>query len=178
MNCNRINNICRDVDDYSNKHENIISLSKSECNAIREEYAHYEDLRAVSIEALKIVQKKRGWISDNVIVLIAKMLCIPIADLEGVATFYNQIFRQPVGRNIVRYCDSVVCHIFGYEEIKRVLINKLGITAGNTTIDNRFTLLPMCCVGACDKAPVIMINNDMYYHIIPEKIIQLLECYL
>lgn len=175
----KYNNI-NDVDDFDNNSNNnsIITLSALEYNAIQKECVHYEDKRAASIEALKIVQKNRGWISDNVIVLIAQLLCISVADLEGVATFYNQIFRQPVGRHIVRYCDSIVCYLYGCEKIKECLIGKLNIKIGNTTIDNRFTLLPMCCVGFCNKAPIIMINNDIYCDVIPEKIVQFLEYYL
>lgn len=173
----KINNICKNVN-ISNEHNDVVSLSTVEYNAIKRECAHYENLRAASIESLKIVQKYRGWVSDDVIVLIAKILCISITDLEGVATFYNQIFRQPIGRHIVRYCDSVVCYLSGCEMIKRVLVNALNITIGSTTVDNRFTLLPMCCIGACNKAPVIMIDSDMYYDVISEKIVQLLERYV
>ena len=66
---------------------------------------------------MKIVQKKRGWISDQAIYAIAEILQINPSDVEGVATFYSQIFRQPVGRNIIRYCDSVVCFLTGYKKI-------------------------------------------------------------
>lgn len=175
MNCSRVN-FLNEINNCSG--DNITSLSTEEYNAIQEECAHYENMRAASIEALKIVQKKRGWVSDDVMILIAQILCIPVADLEGVATFYNQIFRQPVGRHIVRYCDSVVCYLFGCEKIKDVLINILDITVGNTTIDDRFTLLPICCVGHCNKAPILMINEDIYCNVIPENVIQLLENYL
>lgn len=177
MNFNNIdNNLC----DYfhNNCNDKSALLSESECNAIQEECTHYENMRAASIEALKIVQEHRGWVSDNTLVLLAKILCIPVTDLEGVATFYNQIFRQPIGRHIIRYCDSIVCYLFGCEKIKKTLIDTLSVTIGNTTIDNRFTLLPMCCVGVCNKAPIIMINHDIYDYIIPDKIISLLENYL
>ncbi len=83
-------------------------LSEAERAAIEHEMHHYEDPRAASIEALKIVQKQRGWVPDGAIYAIAKVLGIPASDVEGVATFYSQIFRQPVGRHVIRYCDSVV----------------------------------------------------------------------
>ncbi|URJ24980.1 NADH-quinone oxidoreductase subunit NuoE [Candidatus Blochmannia ocreatus (nom. nud.)] len=154
-------------------------LSTEEHNAIRKECTFYKNNRAASIEALKIVQKNRGWVSDNAIVSIAKILRISTVDLEGVATFYNQIFRQPVGRYIIRYCDSAVCYLTGYENIKNKLINILGgICAGETTADNNFTLLPTCCLGMCDKAPVIMVNQDIYCYVVPETISKLLGKYL
>lgn len=96
-------------------------LSTEERDAIEHEKHHYEDARAASIEALKIVQKQRGWVPDGAIHAIADVLGIPASDVEGVATFYSQIFRQPVGRHVIRYCDSVVCHITGYQGIQAAL---------------------------------------------------------
>jgi len=87
-------------------------LSQAERDAIEHEKHHYEDPRAASIEALKIVQQARGWVPDGAIHAIAAELGIPASDVEGVATFYSQIFRQPVGRHIIRVCDSMVCYIW------------------------------------------------------------------
>ena len=86
------------------------ALSETERSAIEHEMHHYEDPRAASIEALKIVQKERGWVPDGAIHAIGDVLGIPASDVEGVATFYSQIFRQPVGRHIIRVCDSMVCY--------------------------------------------------------------------
>ncbi|QCI17564.1 NADH-quinone oxidoreductase subunit NuoE [Buchnera aphidicola (Acyrthosiphon lactucae)] len=153
------------------------SLTNEEINEIENQKKYYENFRSVSIEALKIVQKKRGWISDQAIYAIAEILQINPSDVEGVATFYSQIFRKPVGRNIVRYCDSVVCFLTGYEKIKIALEYYLKIKIGQTTKDNRFTLLPVCCLGNCDKSPTIMINEDTHSCLTPESIPHLLESY-
>lgn len=131
----------------------------------------------MSIEALKIVQKRRGWISDQAIHEISKILNLNASEVESVATFYSQIYRQPVGQNIIRYCDSVVCYIMGYKKIKKTLENYLSIQIGQTTKDGKFTLLPVCCLGNCDKSPAIMINEDLYSHLTPESTISLLESY-
>ncbi len=152
-------------------------LSAEERDAIEHEKLHYEDARAASIEALKIVQKKRGWVPDEAIVAIAAVLGISASDVESVATFYSQIFRQPVGRHVIRYCDSVVCHITGYQGIQAALEKKLGIKPGETTADGRFTLLPTCCLGNCDKGPAIMIDDDTHAPLQPEEIPLLLEEY-
>jgi len=152
-------------------------LSSEERDAIEEEKHHYEDARAASIEALKIVQKKRGWVADEAIHAIAEVLGIPASDVEGVATFYSQIFRKPVGRHVIRYCDSVVCYITGYQKIQSVLEEKLGIQPGQTTKDGRFTLLPTCCLGNCDKGPTMMIDDDTHSHLQIENIDTLLEQY-
>lgn len=157
--------------------EQVFVLSDAERDAIEQEKHHYEDARAASIEALKIVQKQRGWVPDGAIKAIADVLGIADSDVEGVATFYSQIFRQPVGRHIVRYCDSVVCHINGYEGVKAALERKLSIKPGQTTFDGRFTLLPTCCLGNCDKGPSMMIDEDTHTHVKPEDIESLLEQY-
>ena len=137
-------------------------LSDTERSAIEHEMHHYEDPRAASIEALKIVQKERGWVPDGAADAIGAILGIPASDVEGVATFYSQIFRQPVGRHIIRVCDSMTCFIGGHESILGSIKNQLGIAPGQTTADGRFTLLPVCCLGNCDKAPALMIDDDTF----------------
>lgn len=145
--------------------------------AIEEEKHHYEDPRAASIEALKMVQEEHGWVPDGAIYAIAEVLGIPASDVEGVATFYSQIFRQPVGRNVVHLCDSMVCYIGGQENLAGALREKLGIDFGETTEDGRFTLLPTCCLGNCDKAPAMMINDDTFGDLTVESLLELLEQY-
>ncbi|WP_367673812.1 NADH-quinone oxidoreductase subunit NuoE [Buchnera aphidicola] len=156
----------------------VFKLTDLEKNEIENKIKNYEYSRAVSIEALKIIQKERGWVSDEAILAISKILGIPAVDIEEVATFYNQIFRQPVGCNIIRYCDSVVCFINGYKNIKNSLENYLGIKPGETTKDGLFTLLPTCCLGDCDKGPVIMINEDVHLDCTSTNILTLLDSYI
>ncbi|WP_220804385.1 NADH-quinone oxidoreductase subunit NuoE [Pseudomonas sp. NCCP-436] len=152
-------------------------LSETERSAIEHEMHHYEDPRAASIEALKIVQKERGWVPDGAADAIGEVLGIPASDVEGVATFYSQIFRQPVGRHIIRICDSMTCYIGGHESLLDSLKERLGIVPGQTTADGRFTLLPVCCLGNCDKAPAVMIDDDTYGNLDAQGIAQLLEDY-
>lgn len=153
------------------------ALSDEERAAIEHEMQHYEDPRAASIEALKIVQKARGWVPDGAAEAIGALLGIPASDVEGVATFYSQIFRQPVGRHIIRLCDSMVCYINGHEAIQEALHQELGIGLGGTSRDGRFTLLPVCCLGNCDKAPALMIDDDTFGDVSPGSVSQLLEAY-
>ena len=137
-------------------------LSEAECHEIEAEMHHYPDTRAASIGALKIVQKHRGWVPDAAIPVVARMIGTDAADLEGVATFYSLIFRQPVGRHVITVCDSISCHLTGYEELRDSLQRKLGVGFGQTTADQRFTLLPICCLGACDRGPTMMIDEDLH----------------
>lgn len=154
-----------------------MQLTQKEYDAIKLECNYYENNRAAVIEALKIVQRNRGWVSESAIESIAEILMIPVVDVEGIATFYNQIFRQPVGKHIIRYCDSVVCYIKGCEIVQKFLENTLSINIGDTTMDKKFTLLPTCCLGICNLAPVIMIDTDLYTNIASDKIIEILGLY-
>ncbi|WPP44129.1 NADH-quinone oxidoreductase subunit NuoE [Pseudomonas sp. AN-1] len=153
------------------------ALSETERAAIEHEMHHYEDPRAASIEALKIVQKQRGWVPDGAIHAIAAVLGIPASDVEGVATFYSQIFRQPVGRHIIRVCDSMTCFIGGHESVLGAIQQQLGIAPGQTSADGRFTLLPVCCLGNCDKAPALMIDDDTFGNVTADGVAKLLEDY-
>ncbi|WP_313339388.1 NADH-quinone oxidoreductase subunit NuoE [Stutzerimonas nitrititolerans] len=152
-------------------------LSETERSAIEHEMHHYEDPRAASIEALKIVQKARGWVPDGACDAIGAILGIPASDVEGVATFYSQIFRVPVGRHIIRVCDSMTCYLGGHESVLDSIRNEIGIEPGQTSTDGRFTLIPVCCLGNCDKAPALMIDDDTFGDVQPGGVAQLLEAY-
>ena len=153
------------------------ALSQAERDAILHETHHYEDPRAASIEALKIVQQARGWVPDGAIHAIAAELGIPASDVEGVATFYSQIFRQPVGRHIIRVCDSMVCYINGHEQLLAGLKEVMDLAPGQTSPDGRFTLLPVCCLGNCDKGPALMIDDDTYGGLDAVGLLKTLEAY-
>jgi len=98
-------------------------------------------------------------------------------EVDGVATFYSRIYRKPVGRNIILLCDSVSCMIMGYGSIYDYLTKKLGIRFGETTSDGRFTLLPISCLGDCDHAPAMMINDDHFNNLTVNKVDELLGNY-
>lgn len=125
-------------------------------------------ISGVSIDALKIIQNHRSWVSDACILSLSQYLDLPLSDLESVATFYNLIFRQPVGKVVLHPCDGISCNLMGGEHIRKCLSNKLEINNGQTTKDNQFTLISLPCLGACDKAPV-MIANETLFELIQEK---------
>lgn len=138
---------------------------------------HYPDPRAASIDALKIVQAEEGWVPDGAIPAIAELLGIPASDVEGVATFYSLIFRQQVGRNVIKLCDSMVCYVNGHEQVLDAIKANIGIGLGETSADGRYTLLPICCLGNCDKGSTMMVNDDTHGGLTPENVIGLLEDY-
>lgn len=153
------------------------ALHADDCAAITHEAAQYDDPRAAVIEALKLVQKRHGWVPDAAVPAIAQALGVSSTEVEEVATFYNLIFRQPVGRHVIKLCDSVSCYLTGYEDVASALKHKLGVDFGQTTADGRFTLLPICCLGACDKGPVAMIDDDTHGRLDPASLDSILERY-
>src|SRR5215467_13148409 len=125
-------------------------LTAEERTEIEAEFPHYPNKKAVCIDAMKIVQKHRGWLSDEALGDIGELLGMSEADLDGIATFYNMLFRQPVGRHVIYLCDSVSCWIMGSDRQCSHLSKRLKVAPGETTVDSRFTLLPIVCLGACD----------------------------
>ncbi|MCW3466860.1 NADH-quinone oxidoreductase subunit NuoE [Chitinophaga nivalis] len=137
-------------------------LSALEIEKITHEIQHVPVKKAACIEALKIVQAQRRWVSDESIQDIAAILDMSTAEVDSVATFYNLIFRSPVGRHVILLCDSISCYVMGYTELRNKLMELLQIKYGQTTADARFTLLPNACLGTCDHAPALMIDDDLY----------------
>jgi NADH-quinone oxidoreductase subunit E len=152
-------------------------LTDAERQEIEGHVAEYPYKRAACIEALKVVQRERGWVSDESLKDIAALLEMTPDELDNVATFYNLIFRQPVGKHVILLCDSVSCWIMGYTKMRQHLNERLGIDFGGTTPDGYFTLLPIVCLGDCDHAPVMMVDNDTHNHLDAAKIDQILATY-
>ena len=101
-------------------------LTHDEIHEIEHEKTHYPYSQAVGLEALKIVQKYQGWVSDESLLAVAEYLNIPADDLEGVATFFNLIYRRPVGKNVILFCDSVACWMLGCDSLKDHISQKLA----------------------------------------------------
>jgi NADH-quinone oxidoreductase subunit E len=152
-------------------------LNKEEIYEINEEIKQFPIRQAACIEALKVIQKHHGWVSDEHVEDLARLLEMSPDEIDNVATFYNLVFRKPVGRHVILICDSVSCYIMGYDRILKHLKDKLGISYGETTGDNRFTLLPIPCLGTCDHAPAFMIDHDLHRDLTTENIDKILSKY-
>ncbi len=150
-------------------------LTEEERREIEAEFQHYAQKRAVCIDALKIIQRHRGWVSDEGIRDLAGFLEMTPDELDSVATFYNLIFRKPVGKHVILICDSVSCWIMGYDRIRENLTARLRIKLGETSPDGEFTMLPIPCLGACDHAPALMIDDELYQDLDIHKIGQIIE---
>jgi len=153
-------------------------LSEREKQEIHEEIKQYPFAEAACIDALKIVQHHRGWISDDAVGDIAAELGMSAGEVDSVATFYTRIYRKPVGRNVILLCEGTSCLVMGYESVYEYISGKLDLKFGETSDDGRFTLLPVSCLGDCDHAPVMMINEDHYNNLTFEMIDGILGKYL
>lgn len=152
-------------------------LSDEEKREIEEEIRLFPYRQAAGIEGLKAVQRHRGWVSNESLYDLAGFLEMSPDELDNIATFYNLIFRKPVGKHVIHICDSVTCWIVGYERILSHLSERLGIQMGETTDDGLFTLLPIQCLGTCDHAPALMIDEDLHRDLTPEQLDEILAQY-
>ena len=152
-------------------------LTSDEIKAIEHEISLVPHKKAAVIEALKIVQQHRGWVNDESVTAVADYLGMSSAEVDSVATFYNLIFRKPVGRHIILLCDSISCYVLGYEKLYAELQQQLQIKFGETTTDKRFTLLPNPCLGCCDLAPALMVDEDLFTNVKPDGLGAILAKY-
>lgn len=152
-------------------------LTPEERQEIEAEFPRYPHKQAVCLDAMKIIQRHRGWVSDESLRDLGEILDMTAEELDGVATFYNLVFRRPVGRHVVLICDSVSCWIMGYGKLCQRLTSQLGVDLGGTTADKRFTILPIVCLGTCDHAPAMMVDNDLYRDVEADHIDDVLTNY-
>ena len=135
----------------------------------------YPVKEAATLPTLRLAQEEFGYISSDVIEFVAGLLELPPARVRAVATFYTMYDKRPVGRHHVQVCQNLSCSLMGAESILSHLEKKLGIKAGQTSSDKRFTLSRVECLGACGTAPVMQINDDYYEDLTPEKVASILE---
>jgi NADH-quinone oxidoreductase subunit E len=152
-------------------------LSDDERREIDLELTRYPTRQAACVDAMKIVQQHRGWVSDESLRDIAALLQMSADELDGVATFYNMIFRRPVGRHVVLVCNSVTCWMLGADRVRDEVSRASGASIGETSTDGRFTLLPIVCLGACDHAPALMIDGELHFDVDPARVDSLLARY-
>src|ERR1700757_1676872 len=159
------------------RREGEAMLTVEERRTIEEKLTQYPTRQAICIDAMLIVQRRHGWVSDDSLRDLSELLGLSVADLDGVATFYNLIRRKPVGRHVAMICDSVSCWIMGCDRVRDHLCSRLGIPLGGTTADGRFTLLPIVCLGGCDHAPAMMIDGKLYGDLDERQIEEMLTHY-
>ena len=143
--------------------------------SLTQHIASVDHPRELVVDIMFAIQDQSGYLSDEAVEEVAELLNMSPLEVEELATFYTFVYREPVGKYVIHVCVSVVCWMDGYESIRDYLCNKLGIEMGETTSDGLFTLLPVCCIGYCDRSPAILINKEVYGPLTPEKLDEILE---
>jgi NADH-quinone oxidoreductase subunit E len=133
-----------------------------------------EDLLAM----LRDEQQKARHIDEQFIVQTAQSMGLSIGEVYGVATFYHFLSTRPLGRHVIRVCKSIPCYLKRSQLVVEIIQAELGIAPGETTLDGRFSLQLTNCIGACDQAPAMLLNHDLYGNLTPDKIAQILEACL
>ena len=118
--------------------------------------------REAAVDVMKELQAHYGWLTDEALATAAELLGLSTLQVEELATFYEMIFRRPVGRTVIHVCDSISCWSMGGESLMQHLERTLAVSAGETTADNSITLLPCSCLGNCGDAPSIMIGEQLH----------------
>ncbi len=144
---------------------------------IKEMSRRYPDRRAALLPGLYLAQREYGWLSQEAYEVVSKALNLPPATVKGVATFYAMYKKQPMGRHLIQLCTNVACMIMGAERLVDLLKERYGLEPGGTTKDGRFSLVIMECIGACDRAPAMLVDRDFHSDLKEDNIFEILEQY-
>lgn len=144
---------------------------------IKEILKRYPDRRGALLPILYLMQREYGWLSQEALQAAAEALNLPPATVKGVATFYAMYKHKPMGRHLIQLCTNVACMIMGAERLVDLLKERYGLEPGGTTEDGRFSLVIMECIGACDRAPAMLVDTDFHADLNEQNIFEILEQY-
>ncbi len=150
-------------------------LPTESLNTLQAQIAEADQPREMAVDVMFALQNHYGYLSDEALEEGAGLLGMTALELEEIATFYDFIYREPVGKFVIHVCDGVVCWMNGLQSVVDYLYQKLGIRLGETTEDGLFTLLPTACIGYCDLSPAVLVNGRPYGPLTPDKIDDLLQ---
>jgi len=150
-------------------------LTEESVKQIKEKMERYPSRKSAILPALTVAYRQVGYFNDDIYREISKIIRIPVVEIAEAATFYTMFPKQPRGKYLIQVCHNISCSLLGADSLIGYLETKLGITKGETTPDNMFTLISVECLGSCCTAPMMQINNDYYESLTPEKVDQILE---
>lgn len=142
---------------------------------LREKIEEHQGEAGALIPVLQEAQEIYGYLPEDIIKVVAREMKIPVSEVFGVATFYSQFRFTPTGRNVIRVCMGTACHVRGALRVLKTLERELGIKAGMTTEDGKFTLETVACIGACGLAPVISVNNKVFGNMTSQRVPEILN---
>ena len=142
---------------------------------LSERIALAEDPREQAVDVMFELQSHFGYMSDEAMAEASNLLGMTTLEIEELATFYDHIYREPVGKYVIHVCDSAICWMHDHLSVIDHIRSRLNVEVGETTADGLFSLLPVCCIGYCDRAPAMTINRRVFGRLTPEKIDRILE---
>lgn len=151
------------------------NCKKSDLSLIKDVLDKYAGVDGSLITVLQHAQDIYGYLPTDVLYHIAERVGVSPAKVMGVATFYSQFRLQPVGKYLIMLCQGTACHVNGSEKIEKAIFDELGISDGETTQDGLFTLKNVACLGCCSLSPVMMINDETYGSLTPDKAKEILR---
>jgi len=137
--------------------------------------AHHPGRRAASVEVMRLLQTRHGWLDDAAVEEAARITSLSTTEIEELATFYNLIFRHPVGHHVLQVCDSVCCAMQGANECMAHLRRRLGVNPGGIALHGKLTVLPNICLGLCDRAPAALLDGEPIAPVNNEKLDEMLD---
>lgn len=150
------------------------SENRAKLEAIAKRYPP-ERRRSAILPALWLVQEQQGYVTRNAMQHVAEAIGCTPADVEDVVSFYTMYYTKPVGKYVLQVCRTLSCALLGAERVTETLCQKLGVRPGETDPSGDFTLLEVECVGACDRAPMLMVNDDWHEGVTPESAARLVD---
>jgi len=147
----------------------MVEFSPETMKKFEETVAKYPDKNAALLPTLWLAQEEFEWLSNDVMVYISKILDIHPSKVSSVASFYTMYKKEPTGKFLIQICRTLSCKLRGAEEVSECITKKLGIELGETTKDNKFTVIEVECLGSCGTAPMIQINNDYHENLTSRK---------
>jgi NADH-quinone oxidoreductase subunit E len=133
--------------------------------------------KAELIPILHKINGALGYISDEAIQELSELMKVPTSHIYSVATFYRMLSTEPRGRHVIQFCESAPCHVAGGRLVWQKLQQELGLSKGETSEDDKWTLLTVSCLGVCGVGPVMVIDNDIYGNVTPEQVPDILSNY-
>lgn len=137
----------------------------------------YEGRQSALLPALFVAQQEVGYLSPEALAAVAETLDLPVSEVASVASFYSLFYLEPVGRHVIQICTNLACMVNGCGAVVRRLEERLGVAAGGTSADGRFTLRAVECLGACEEAPVLLVDEDRWARVGPDDLDRILERY-
>ena len=151
--------------------------TKEQEEELRKVIAEYRDVPGATMPILQAAQNIYGYLPEEVQIIIAEELDVPVSEIYGVASFYAQFTMNPKGKYQISVCLGTACYVKGSANVLSAIETKLGIKPGGITPDGKFSLNACRCVGACGLAPVMMINDDVYGRLTPKEVGPILDKY-